>query len=142
MKSFDRDEYDQIALMVQQAVDIQASSGNWDYDPYMHGMLNGMIYVQHVMFGDDHSEPDFREAPKEWLHDVSKKRKHEAMLNEHTALKESYEHYCFLLNIIKGEDGEEFKKLYNDSGSADGSVSKYPWVSKRSTIPSHVKKNP
>lgn len=46
-------------------IDIQASKGNWDYDPYMHGMLNGMI-LSHATMLD--IEPIFRDAPEEWLH--------------------------------------------------------------------------
>ena len=44
-------------------IDIQASDGNWDYDPYMHGMLNGMI-LSHATMLD--IEPIFRDAPEEW----------------------------------------------------------------------------
>ena len=45
-------------------VDVQCSHGNWDYDPYMHGMANGMILSLSVMDG---KEPQFLESPEKWL---------------------------------------------------------------------------
>jgi hypothetical protein len=45
---------------------IQASDGNWNYDAYMHGMLNGMIMAKSCITGET---PEFREAPKQWLAD-------------------------------------------------------------------------
>jgi len=49
---------------LQEMIDVQGAKGNWDYDPYMHGMLNGMLFSQSVMTGED---PVFRDAPSEWL---------------------------------------------------------------------------
>jgi hypothetical protein len=48
----------------QDIINVQCNDGNWNYDPYMHGMANGMIIVQ-SMFTD--KEPDFLEAPEVWL---------------------------------------------------------------------------
>lgn len=45
------------------ALDIQKQDGNWDYDPYMHGMLNGMEYVLATVEG---RECDFCDAPLKW----------------------------------------------------------------------------
>lgn len=45
---------------------IQTADGNWNYDAYMHGMANGMIMARSCITGED---PDFIEAPKEWLAD-------------------------------------------------------------------------
>lgn len=46
---------------------IQCDDGNWNYDPYMHGMANGMILaMQH--FGDKPQE--FLDAPEEWIVDM------------------------------------------------------------------------
>jgi hypothetical protein len=42
---------------------IQCSSGNWDTDPYMHGMANGMILVISTVLGED---PEFLDAPERW----------------------------------------------------------------------------
>ena len=48
----------------QDIVNVQCSDGNWNYDPYMHGLANGMLVVQ-SMFTD--VPPEFLEAPEEWL---------------------------------------------------------------------------
>ncbi len=43
----------------------QLSDGNWDYDPYMHGMANGMILF-HSIAVDSTVTPDFISAPTYW----------------------------------------------------------------------------
>lgn len=42
---------------------IQCQPGNWDHDPYMHGMANGLILAVATLEG---REPVYLEAPKEW----------------------------------------------------------------------------
>ncbi len=49
----------------ERLLDIQCSSGNWDADPYMHGMANGMIMF-HSMAKDHTATPDFLSAPSYW----------------------------------------------------------------------------
>jgi hypothetical protein len=49
-------------------IDIQTQDGNWNYDPYMHGMANGMILSKHVV-EDDQDECPFLDPPKQWLKD-------------------------------------------------------------------------
>jgi hypothetical protein len=51
---------------------IQTSNGNWNYDPYMHGMANGMILslatiTNSVRKDPIGKEPKFLTAPKNWL---------------------------------------------------------------------------
>ena len=46
---------------------LQGSNGNWNYDPYMHGMYNGLELALAIM---ENKEPNYREAPKEWLVDI------------------------------------------------------------------------
>ena len=48
---------------VQDVIDIQATDGNWDHDPYMHGFLNGMLMIQSVITDQ---EPEYRDAPDKW----------------------------------------------------------------------------
>lgn len=43
---------------------VQCNDGNWNYDPYMHGMANGMILTRSVVSGE---EPRFLDAPSVWL---------------------------------------------------------------------------
>lgn len=52
--------------VANELVQIQQLNGNWNYDPYMHGMANGMILIEHV-FHADTTEPKYLTAPKEWL---------------------------------------------------------------------------
>lgn len=51
---------------LKELIVIQGSAGNWDYDPYMHGLYNGMVMALSIFTGDD---PGFREAPPEWIRD-------------------------------------------------------------------------
>lgn len=45
--------------------EIQGSDGNWNYDPYMQGLYNGIELSLSVI---EDREPIFKEAPKSWLH--------------------------------------------------------------------------
>ncbi|WNF07462.1 hypothetical protein [Brevibacillus borstelensis] len=45
---------------------VQGASGNWNYDPYMHGLYNGMEFAIALVEG---REPAFRSSPDEWLRD-------------------------------------------------------------------------
>jgi len=51
---------------VRKLTEVQCDNGNWNYDPYMHGMANGMILVLAMLEG---KEPDYLKAPEEWLSD-------------------------------------------------------------------------
>ena len=44
----------------------QGSNGNWNYDPYMQGLYNGMVLGLHTARGDDGEVP-YKDAPKYWL---------------------------------------------------------------------------
>ena len=46
---------------------VQCSDGNWNYDPYMHGMANGMIFSLALI---EDEKPVYLEAPKIWLRDI------------------------------------------------------------------------
>jgi hypothetical protein len=47
-------------------VRIQGCDGNWNFNPYMHGMLNGLELALAIL---EEREPNYREAPAEWLFD-------------------------------------------------------------------------
>ena len=59
---------------IEEITDIQCSNGNFNIDPYMHGLANGLICSLHVL-QDDYDNPytgqkskrPFLEAPKKWL---------------------------------------------------------------------------
>ena len=58
---------------IDKAVDIQCSDGNWNYDPYMHGMANALLLAQTYMahpigsYDAEHYKP--LSAPERWLSD-------------------------------------------------------------------------
>lgn len=60
---------------IDNAVAIQCSDGNWNYDPYMHGMANGLLLAQTYMahptgaYDAEHYKP--LSAPERWLSDVA-----------------------------------------------------------------------
>ena len=45
---------------------VQCTDGNWNCDPYMHGMANGMIFALSLF---EAGEPKYLDAPAEWLKD-------------------------------------------------------------------------
>lgn len=49
---------------IDNMVAIQCSDGNWNYDPYMHGMANGLLLAQATINGAEY-EP--LNAPVKWL---------------------------------------------------------------------------
>ncbi len=52
-------------------MEVQCSDGNWNYDPYMHGMANGLILACALMEGGVwNDEPFFLQAPEKWLSDI------------------------------------------------------------------------
>jgi len=55
---------------LKNAIDIQCSHGNWNYDNYMHGYANGLILALAYMEGTD---PEFLDAPDKWLADHENK---------------------------------------------------------------------
>lgn len=51
---------------LENVTNIQCSNGNWNYDPYMLGMANGLILARAILTGE---EAKFLGAPEEWLRD-------------------------------------------------------------------------
>jgi hypothetical protein len=49
---------------LQSLVDNAGIDGTWNYDPYFHGMFNGMELMLAVI---ETREPKYREAPSEWI---------------------------------------------------------------------------
>ena len=52
---------------LEQQLEIQSMHGNWNFDPYMHGFTNGMIYAIALMKGS--TSVEFKDAPEEWMCD-------------------------------------------------------------------------
>lgn len=49
---------------MREMVEVQGRDGNWNYDPYMHGMYNGMECMLATLEG---REPLYRVKPDVWL---------------------------------------------------------------------------
>lgn len=78
---------------------IQKSDGNWDFDPYMHGMLNGLVLAESAMTGE---EPEFREAPPKWIGKSREERTAEKLRKKNPALQRAYEEYKILERLLIG----------------------------------------
>jgi hypothetical protein len=57
---------------LEKMVDVSCSDGNWNYDPYLHGMANGMIFALAMMKNE---EPVYLDAPEVWLKDLPYKQR-------------------------------------------------------------------
>lgn len=52
---------------IEEMIEVQSRSGTYDYDAYMHGMANGMIYIHSILTDQ---EPKYLTAPSKWLKDI------------------------------------------------------------------------
>ena len=71
----DKERLAKYELSIKSLKDILAAQGsdeNWNYDPYMHGMANGMILALSLFIGDPYSEVESLTAPDVWLKDQDK----------------------------------------------------------------------
>lgn len=49
---------------LQEVKDIHCSEGNWNCNPYMHGMANGIILALAIL---ENKEPVYLEAPEAYM---------------------------------------------------------------------------
>ena len=54
---------------IRNLVAIAGSTGNWNCNPYLHGMFNGMELILSVL---ENREVKYKDAPKVWLDDIPK----------------------------------------------------------------------
>jgi hypothetical protein len=59
-------KYEAAVKCLEDLLRIQCASGNWNYDPYMHGMANGLICALACIQG---KEAHYLNAPESWLKD-------------------------------------------------------------------------
>jgi len=64
---------------LQEIIDVQCSEGNYDYDPYMLGLANGLICAMAVLARE---EPHYLGAPKVWGKDKPDDGKPPAIHNQ------------------------------------------------------------
>jgi hypothetical protein len=62
---------DESTKIMREMLEVQGQHGNWNYDSYMHGLYNGMEYMVALA---EKREPQFRDAPNEWLAKYEVKR--------------------------------------------------------------------
>ena len=62
--------YDSVESL-RECIKTQGQHGNWNYDPYMHGLYNGMELALALK---ENREPNFKDAPSKWLKDSPQKR--------------------------------------------------------------------
>lgn len=53
--------------ILREMVKVQGRNGNFDYDPYFHGMYNGMEFMLAII---EDREPVYKSAPAQWLRDI------------------------------------------------------------------------
>ena len=59
----DWDEYLSALEEMRAVLEVQKSNGNWNHDPYMHGMYNGMELMMALA---ERRAPVYKEAPEQW----------------------------------------------------------------------------
>lgn len=59
-------EREQDIEQIKNLMTTQGSHGNWDYDPYMMGMYNGMECALACL---EQREPEYKSAPEVWGRD-------------------------------------------------------------------------
>ena len=62
--------FSKVKANLKRVTDIHTGNGNWNYDPYMHGMANGLILASAIAEG---TEPQYLTAPKKWIRKIEEK---------------------------------------------------------------------
>ena len=78
-----------LVVKLKELLEVQGRDGTWNYDPYFHGMYNGIEVMLAVL---ENREPVFRGAPKKWL---SKKEWQGLTDEEYEAMAEQYVTNCY-----------------------------------------------
>lgn len=64
------EEFNKMIDKIESMVKIQTTDGNWNYDPYMYGMANGLTLALATIKG---VEPEFLDAPEKWISEEGEK---------------------------------------------------------------------
>ena len=59
----ENEKYKENVKAANRMLSIQGNDGTWNYDPYLHGMYNGMEFIISLI---EERTPNYREAPKSW----------------------------------------------------------------------------
>lgn len=77
---------------------VQGSSGNWNYDPHMHGMYNGLECALATLEG---REPKYKDAPSEWIYDREKAANEPTAIHSHYKKDVSHLHMVDVYRVLK-----------------------------------------
>ena len=78
---------------MRELLEVQGCDGNWNFDPYMQGMFNGMEMMMSLVDGRD---PAFRKAPDKWLYTAPPQREWVGLTDEeYEAMAEKYVTNCY-----------------------------------------------
>ncbi len=78
---------------MRELLEVQGCDGNWNFDPYMQGMFNGMEMMMSLVDGRD---PAFRKAPDKWLYTAPPQREWAGLTDaEYEAMAEQYVTNCY-----------------------------------------------
>jgi hypothetical protein len=66
-----KNELEKLVNTVREMRDVQGMNGNWNYDPYMQGLYNGLEFAVSLL---EKRSPEFKDAPETWLGDIKVKR--------------------------------------------------------------------
>lgn len=61
-----RESHEKRIRNLEEIIAVQLHDGNWNLDPYMLGLTNGLLLAQSIM---DDLEPNFLDAPDAWKAD-------------------------------------------------------------------------
>jgi len=77
---------------MREMLEVQGRDGTWNYEPYFHGMYNGMELMLALAESRD---PVFRKAPEKWLN-TPPQREWQGLTNkEYEAMAEKYVTNCY-----------------------------------------------
>lgn len=73
--------------ILEEMTALQSVKGTYDYNEYMFGMANGLIFALYIMRGSSDENPPYLDRPVEWLNVADKNDKMEDTIrNPHRRL--------------------------------------------------------
>ena len=100
---------------ISDLVKLQCSNGNWNYDPYMHGMANGLILALATLTNE---EPAYLEKPDKWLGKDAIEKLTELQLTLSPAYGPGPISTVAMLGLV-GEAGEVLAECYHTENNFD-----------------------
>lgn len=61
--------FDEKMTSLEDIINTQCQTGNWDYDPYQYGLANGLLLAFGILTG---RQPAYLPKPKKWKADEKK----------------------------------------------------------------------